>query len=155
MQYFMILDVDPNQLATIHQYNQEYCITKYHTVTKLLIFYFNLESLLNRNQKSFEQNWIFLLFVFFPLQKGGYSCTCNSGWSGTHCESNIDECLSNPCQNNATCNDKTNGFECVCTPGFEGKLWLYYSLRSKLRLKGFVKQHPLRKFWKYICQEAL
>jgi len=23
----------------------------------------------------------------------GYSCFCESGWNGTHCEYNVDECL--------------------------------------------------------------
>ncbi len=29
----------------------------------------------------------------------GYECLCNSGFTGIHCESNINECQSNPCQN--------------------------------------------------------
>ncbi|XP_017487603.1 PREDICTED: neurogenic locus notch homolog protein 2-like, partial [Rhagoletis zephyria] len=41
-------------------------------------------------------------------------------YAGTHCESNIDECLSSPCQNNAVCTDLINGYRCLCPYGFEG-----------------------------------
>ena len=34
---------------------------------------------------------------------GGYTCTCLSGWEGTNCGSERNECASNPCQNGATC----------------------------------------------------
>ena len=30
----------------------------------------------------------------------------------------LDECLSSPCQNNATCFDAANAFLCVCEDGF-------------------------------------
>ncbi|POI20957.1 hypothetical protein CIB84_015296 [Bambusicola thoracicus] len=32
----------------------------------------------------------------------------------------INECHSNPCQNDATCLDKIGGFTCLCMPGFKG-----------------------------------
>ena len=32
-----------------------------------------------------------------------YSCTCHAGWSGTNCDINIDDCLSQPCNNGGTC----------------------------------------------------
>uniref|UniRef100_A0A8C6YL39 EGF-like domain-containing protein n=1 Tax=Nothoprocta perdicaria TaxID=30464 RepID=A0A8C6YL39_NOTPE len=32
----------------------------------------------------------------------------------------VDECLSHPCQNGATCINNVNSFSCSCTPGFKG-----------------------------------
>ena len=32
-----------------------------------------------------------------------YSCTCHAGWSGTNCDINIDDCLSQPCNNGGIC----------------------------------------------------
>ena len=32
----------------------------------------------------------------------------------------IDECIPEPCQNNGTCTDQINGYECQCDPGFNG-----------------------------------
>ncbi|XP_070708966.1 cubilin [Pempheris klunzingeri] len=52
----------------------------------------------------------------------GYICNCNSGWQGVNCDQNIDECLSNPCQNGGTCNDGNNGFICTCTAQWTGPL---------------------------------
>ena len=42
------------------------------------------------------------------------------GYTGIHCETNIDECQSNPCQNGAICTDLLNGYRCLCTPEYDG-----------------------------------
>ena len=36
--------------------------------------------------------------------------------------SEIEECLSNPCQNSATCNELVNGYTCTCADGFTGTI---------------------------------
>ena len=41
---------------------------------------------------------------------------------GTTCEANINECHSSPCLHNASCADLIGGYECMCLPGFTGKL---------------------------------
>ena len=33
----------------------------------------------------------------------------------------IDDCLTNPCEHNATCIDRVNDFQCLCFPGFTDK----------------------------------
>lgn len=32
----------------------------------------------------------------------------------------MDECLSNPCQNGGTCDDRNNGYVCYCPLGYAG-----------------------------------
>ena len=32
----------------------------------------------------------------------------------------INECSSNPCQNNGSCNEKVNSFSCGCVQGYTG-----------------------------------
>ena len=32
----------------------------------------------------------------------------------------IDECVSTPCQNGGTCTDNVNGYSCACVPGYTG-----------------------------------
>jgi protein crumbs len=43
-------------------------------------------------------------------------------FAGIHCETDIDDCFSSPCQNGATCIDGVAAFKCICTSGFQGAL---------------------------------
>ena len=49
-----------------------------------------------------------------------YQCICPTGFTGSHCESNIDDCAVNPCQNGGTCIDFVSDYKCYCNPGFVG-----------------------------------
>ena len=45
---------------------------------------------------------------------------CSSGFTGSNCVINIDDCNPDPCAN-GTCSDDINGYTCYCTAGFTGK----------------------------------
>ncbi|CAH1791161.1 unnamed protein product, partial [Owenia fusiformis] len=50
------------------------------------------------------------------------SCCCLSGWTGQFCEMPINECLSEPCQNQGTCRKNIGiGYECMCLPNYYGR----------------------------------
>uniref|UniRef100_A0A8D0CJ36 Delta-like protein n=1 Tax=Scleropages formosus TaxID=113540 RepID=A0A8D0CJ36_SCLFO len=53
---------------------------------------------------------------------GNFTCACEHGFTGTYCHENINDCLSNPCQNGGTCIDGINSFQCFCPDGWEGDL---------------------------------
>ncbi|XP_048481076.1 cubilin-like [Plutella xylostella] len=53
----------------------------------------------------------------------GYTCLCMRGYGGAHCNSMIEFCSSNPCQNGGVCRPdetKIRGFRCECTARFSG-----------------------------------
>ncbi|XP_035687115.1 fibropellin-1-like [Branchiostoma floridae] len=47
-------------------------------------------------------------------------CRCSPGYTGSKCETEIDECSGSPCMNGARCRDEVNGFTCECEPGWNG-----------------------------------
>src|SRR6185437_5379312 len=49
-----------------------------------------------------------------------YTCVCGSGTTGTNCQTNIDECASEPCLNGATCADLIGSYFCGCVVGYSG-----------------------------------
>ncbi|XP_024857944.1 sushi, nidogen and EGF-like domain-containing protein 1 isoform X2 [Kryptolebias marmoratus] len=51
-----------------------------------------------------------------------FTCSCLAGFTGRLCQINVNECVSNACQNAGTCRDQINSFICQCPPGYTGKL---------------------------------
>jgi hypothetical protein len=49
-------------------------------------------------------------------------CFCVPGYTDHYCQEEINECLSSPCSNNATCVDLVNSYKCACPFGFTGQL---------------------------------
>lgn len=43
-----------------------------------------------------------------------------TGFTGTQCEIDIDECKDQPCLNGGVCQDRINSFKCSCAIGFTG-----------------------------------
>ena len=51
---------------------------------------------------------------------GPNTCTCQPGYSGPTCATNINECAPNPCLNGGSCADGINSFTCTCAAGWTG-----------------------------------
>jgi len=69
---------------------------------------------------SWESNNLPLQVI--PLENlfSYYPCNCTNGFAGVNCTLLKDSCLSNPCQNGATCFNEKNGYYCVCPYGYSG-----------------------------------
>ncbi|KAM7439890.1 eye photoreceptor cell development [Porites harrisoni] len=59
-------------------------------------------------------------FLDCESRHGYYYCNCQPGFSGPHCNMNIDECSSSPCVN-GKCVDGVNRYDCICNKGHWGK----------------------------------
>ncbi|XP_071754864.1 EGF-like repeat and discoidin I-like domain-containing protein 3 [Centroberyx gerrardi] len=51
----------------------------------------------------------------------GYLCHCSPGYTGVHCQHNVNECESGPCQNGGVCADLEANYTCVCPGEYTGR----------------------------------
>ena len=53
---------------------------------------------------------------------GSFTCDCHTGWQGSTCAEDIDECSEglHACNNNQWCRNLQGSYECPCRGGFDG-----------------------------------
>ena len=61
------------------------------------------------------------LVVFQVTQCSADVSGCVSGYTGQNCGTEINECQSQPCLFNGTCEDLVDGFRCQCQKGYMGQ----------------------------------
>ena len=55
------------------------------------------------------------------VNESGSFCQCFPGYSGTKCETNLNECSMSPCGSRGRCIDHSNGYQCECRQGYVGE----------------------------------
>ena len=80
------------------------------------------ESAITVNQNTyFWKSFSIKVFLFNSAAPGLYSCSCNCGWTGTNCNSQVNQCVNTPCLNGGLCqNVAPCGYQCICPPGYTG-----------------------------------
>ncbi|XP_048418718.1 EGF-like repeat and discoidin I-like domain-containing protein 3 isoform X4 [Stegostoma tigrinum] len=66
---------------------------------------------------------------------GEYVCKCPTGFQGIHCQTNINDCSSQPCMNGGQCVDLDADFSCDCPSPYVGKS-CQHTCASPLGMEG-------------------
>ena len=71
---------------------------------------------------------------------------------GTHCETEIDECSSDPCANDATCTDLLDMYECTCIDGYTGNESVFSNIdeENEDKISNIECKITKRRIWLYI-----
>ena len=56
-----------------------------------------------------------------PFVSSNLSCSCGSGWQGSHCQALINYCRENSCLNGGICRPLLLGYQCLCLSDFSGE----------------------------------
>ncbi|KAH3846510.1 hypothetical protein DPMN_088812 [Dreissena polymorpha] len=59
--------------------------------------------------------------IFVSAHRGSKVLTCVHGYTGKLCDTEIDECVSQPCQHGGQCVDSLNHYTYMCLDGFDGE----------------------------------
>ena len=64
--------------------------------------------------------------------------------------SDIDDCVDNPCQNQGTCINGVNSFQCICKVGWEGALCNISKYRHLVAITSTIHKNSQLDYWIHI-----
>lgn len=77
-------------------------------------------------------------------------CNCASGFEGTYCAENIDDCVGVVCENGGQCIDLVNAIKCRCVSGYTGVKC--ENDHNECSSNPCVNGRCLNKFNKFVCK---
>ncbi|XP_062589605.1 uncharacterized protein LOC134251235 [Saccostrea cucullata] len=143
-----------DQNCAVHEYEllAKFNIQKEDFLDLTLSFRMQYRALTGADVSSVETPYV--IFPGYPCQikpcrNGGtcrvlsfthYVCSCVDRYTGKNCETPVDPCVSDPCQNYGICHGNKDHytFECRCEQGFSGKTCEQKADTSGSYLKGTV-----------------
>lgn len=55
-----------------------------------------------------------------------FLCDCELGWSGEHCDIDINECMRFPCEHDGNCTNTPGSYQCSCDSYHLGYFLLFW-----------------------------
>ncbi|XP_078283620.1 lactadherin-like isoform X1 [Rhinoraja longicauda] len=72
-----------------------------------------------------------------------YICQCPSGFQGVHCQTNINDCASQPCKHRGKCTDLDSDYSCTCPSPYIGRT-CQHQCGSALGMEGgAIEDHQI------------
>lgn len=103
-------------------------------------FFFPPKATLAHSHHYIQYISLYFSFSVSIFINSTYSCYCIDGYTGVQCQTNWDECYSNPCQNGGSCIDGVAQYNCSCPDGFVGKYCgIYIISPTYVRLRQRVE----------------
>ena len=77
-----------------------------------------------KQEELFVQRLTYYMYIHFQDRVNGFDCQCAPGYYGDQCETERDECASNPCQNAVRCHVSRSQTKSSCFSDYKIEMFI-------------------------------